>query len=32
MTAAWNANEPLLAWPRERTNELATSRYATVEW
>lgn len=32
LTAAWNANEPLTDWPRERTNELATSRYSTVEW
>jgi lipoate-protein ligase A len=32
LTAAWNANEPLVNWPRERTNKLAASRYATVEW
>ncbi len=32
LTAAWNANEPLVNWPRERTAELAASRYATVEW
>jgi lipoate-protein ligase A len=32
LTAAWNANEPLVDWPRERTNELAASRYATIEW
>ncbi|MBA4104141.1 MAG: lipoate--protein ligase family protein [Pirellula sp.] len=32
LTAAWQANEPLVHWPRERTNELATSRYSTVEW
>ncbi|MBL9163330.1 MAG: hypothetical protein JNL18_11395 [Planctomycetaceae bacterium] len=32
LTAAWNANKPLPNWPRERTNELAASRYSTVEW
>ena len=32
LTAAWNANEPLVDWPRERTNELAANRYSTVEW
>jgi lipoate-protein ligase A len=32
LTAAWNANEPLVKWPCERTDELAASRYSTVEW
>ena len=32
LTAAWKASESLVNWPRERTNELAASRYATVEW
>ena len=32
LTAAWDANEPLVDWPNARTSELAASRYATVEW
>lgn len=32
LTAAWSANEPLTNWPRERTEELAASRYSTLEW
>ena len=32
LATAWNANAPLPDWPRERTEELAASRYATVEW
>jgi len=32
LTAAWDANEPLIDWPRERTKELAASRYSTLEW
>lgn len=32
LTKAWGATEPLIDWPRERTSELAASRYSTVEW
>lgn len=31
-TAAWEANEPLANWPRDRTAELAATRYSTLEW
>jgi len=29
---AWEATEPLPAWPRARTEQLATTRYATMAW
>jgi lipoate-protein ligase A len=29
---AWQANEPLVDWPRERTRQLAASRYASLDW
>lgn len=32
LTAAWGATAPLPAWPRDRTEELAASRYSTLEW
>jgi lipoate-protein ligase A len=32
LTTAWDATEPLVDWPRDRTNELAASRYSTVDW
>jgi lipoate---protein ligase len=32
LTAAWNASAPLTIWPRDRTAELAATRYATLEW
>jgi lipoate-protein ligase A len=32
MLKEWEANELLTAWPRERTAELAASRYAELDW
>jgi lipoate-protein ligase A len=29
---AWNATEPLVNWPRQRTEELAAGRYASPSW
>jgi len=29
---AWGATEPLPDWPRARTEQLATTRYATMTW
>jgi lipoate-protein ligase A len=29
---AWEATEPLLKWPRQRTEELATGRYSAFTW
>jgi lipoate-protein ligase A len=32
LTSAWDATETLPDWPRERTDELATGRYASFTW
>jgi lipoate-protein ligase A len=32
LLAAWNAREPLVEWPRQRTQELAVGRYASLDW
>jgi lipoate-protein ligase A len=29
---AWEAHDPLDDWPRRRTEELAATRYATIDW
>jgi len=32
LVAAWDATEPLVQWPRERTAQLVTKKYAQPEW
>lgn len=32
IAAAWQAREPLADWPRERTQQLAALRYASLDW
>jgi lipoate-protein ligase A len=29
---AWDATKPFVNWPRQRTEELAASRYASLDW
>lgn len=32
LRAAWQADEPLADWPRERTSRLVVEKYSTAEW
>jgi lipoate-protein ligase A len=32
LVGAWEANEPLENWPRERTQKLAAGRYTSIKW